>query len=167
MLPVAVPETTACKDTIVKGTSPELGLADKETLRVRAGSGFTVIVSVSEEVSAESVASSLSMYVPDDEKVAVVVSEVASANVTVPAPLCLLHVVVVAGGSGRPSSVALPCKVTWLAGSVIVWFAPAFTTGGLLGSPPPKRASGVMAWLPAWSFTLIWKWTSSADRGSR
>ena len=48
---------------------------------------------------------------------------------TVPGPLTLLHVFVrVAGGLGRPSSVAVP-ESEAVAGSVIVWSVPAFTTG--------------------------------------
>ena len=51
------------------------------------------------------------------------------AKDTVPGPLTLLQVVVkIPGGLGRPSSLAVPDKVTW-DGSVIVWFDPALAVG--------------------------------------
>jgi hypothetical protein len=109
-----------------------------------------VIVKSSVVDSTLSLAVSLSTYVPSIEKLAVVLSALASPNVTVPGPLTFDHVVVnVAGGLGNPSSLAVPLRSA-LAGSVIVWSAPAFTTGSwLIGVPPPpdKRVA-------AWRVTL-------------
>ncbi len=62
--------------------------------------------------------------------VAVVAFALAFAKVTVPGPLTADQVVVtVAGGFGNPSSVTVPLSVA-LAGKVMVWSNPAFTTGG-------------------------------------
>ena len=53
-------------------------------------------------------------------------------KVTVPGPLTFDHVVVtVAGGFGSPSSVTVPDRLA-VAGRVMVWSAPAFTTGAVL-----------------------------------
>jgi hypothetical protein len=71
----------------------------------------TVVVISSEDVRAPSLAVSLSTYVPGELKLTAVLSEFAFPKLTVPGPLTLLQVVVsVAGGLGRPSSVALPAK---------------------------------------------------------
>ncbi len=62
---------------------------------------------------------------------AVVESALALAKVTVPVPLTLDQVVVtLAGGLGSPSSVAVPTRLA-VAGRVMVWSGPAFTTGAL------------------------------------
>ena len=79
------------------------------------------------ELSAPSLAVSRSRYRPACEKLALVTSELALVKFTVPGPLTLLQVVVtVAGGLGRPSSVTVPLNAA-VAGSVIVWSAPAST----------------------------------------
>jgi hypothetical protein len=81
---------------------------------------LTVIVTSSLVVRALSFAVSLRTYVPSIEKLAEVLSALASANVTVPGPLTLDQVVVsIAGGLGNPSSVAVPLRLAD-AGSVIV-----------------------------------------------
>jgi hypothetical protein len=52
---------------------------------------------------------------PIAENEAVVLSELAEPKVTDPGPLTLLQVVVTAeGGNGRPSSLAVPLKLTAL-----------------------------------------------------
>ena len=62
---------------------------------------------------------SRSTYIPDVLKSAVVLSAFAFPNVTVPGPLTFVQLVVsVAGGFGKPSSVAVPLRVAD-AGSVI------------------------------------------------
>src|SRR5262245_29612853 len=97
-----------------------------------AGSGgrVTVIVTSAVVVSWPSEAERRSTWAPAVENVAVVVSAPASPNVTVPGPLTALHSVVSpAGGSGSPSSETVPVRAA-AAGSVIVWSAPALTTGG-------------------------------------
>ena len=69
---------------------------------------------------------------PAAEKVAVVSTAFGLPKVTVPGPLTLLQVGVVApGGLGRPSSVTVPSRLAE-AGSVTVWSAPADTEGGAL-----------------------------------
>ena len=60
------------------------------------------------------------MYVPATEKLAVVARAAGLANVTVPGPDTADQVVVnVAGGLGRPSSLAVPDRLAE-AGAVIV-----------------------------------------------
>ena len=71
-------------------------------------------------------------YTPLVEKLAVVLTLVALANVTVPGPLTLLHATV-SRFDGNPSSVAEPLSVA-VDGSVIVCATPAFTTGAWLGA---------------------------------
>ena len=93
------------------------------------GAGFTVIVTFAVVVSCVSVADSCKTYAPAWLNVAVVARLAAFANVTVPGPLTLLHVVVNVLPAGNPSSLAVPLSDA-LAGNVIVWFAPAFTVGG-------------------------------------
>src|SRR5947199_407696 len=88
---------------------------------------LAVIVTSELEDNAVSLAVSRSTYVPDVEKAAVVLSALTFPNVTVPGPLNLDHVVVRVP-LGKPSSVAVPDRFAD-AGSVIVWFNPAFTTG--------------------------------------
>ena len=55
-------------------------------------------------------------------------------NVTVPAPLTLLHCDVTPV-PGTPSSVTMPTSDTALVGNVIAWSGPAFTTGGRFATP--------------------------------
>ena len=70
---------------------------------------------------------------PAVEKLAVVDKRLEFPNVTVPGPLTILHVVVIApGGFGSPSSVAVPLNAALL-GNVIVWSTPAFTAGAWFG----------------------------------
>jgi hypothetical protein len=59
---------------------------------VGVGAALTVTTIESLVESALSFALKLNVYVPDAEKVATVTGELASANVTVPGPLTLLHV---------------------------------------------------------------------------
>ena len=66
-------------------------------------------------------------------KVAVVLSALALAKVTVPGPLTLLHDEVTVAPAGLPSSDTLPLSEA-LAGRVIVWSAPALTTGARLAA---------------------------------
>jgi len=68
--------------------------------------------------------------VPAAENVAVVVNAVGLPKVTVPGPLTPLHCAVRVP-FGKPSSVAVPVRFAQ-AGNVIVWLAPALTTGGWL-----------------------------------
>ena len=61
--------------------------------------------------------------------VAVVESAAPSANVTVPGPLTLLHVVTrTPGGTGKPSSETEPTRFA-RAGRTTPWSLPALTTG--------------------------------------
>jgi hypothetical protein len=88
-----------------------------------------MIVTSSLPDRALSLAVSLSTYAPAAEKETVVLTELALPNVTVPGPLTILQVVVTApGGFGNPSSLTVPLKLAF-DGKVIVWSAPAFTTG--------------------------------------
>src|SRR2546426_1032902 len=90
------------------------------------------------DARALSLAVSRRVYTPAAEKVAVVLSALEALNVTVPGPLTLLHMMVSApGGLGSPSSVAVPVRLAAF-GSVIVWLAPALTTGALLPGTPPS-----------------------------
>ena len=87
---------------------------------VGVDSGFTVTTNESLPVRALSLTSKLKVYVPGRANVAVVAGVDASANVTAPGPLTMLHVYVnAAGGFGRPSSVADPLRLA-AAGSVTV-----------------------------------------------
>jgi len=109
-----------------------VGVAVGVGVGVGVGSGFTVTTNESLPVRALSLAIRLKVYVPGTANVAVVAGAEASANVTAPGPLTVLHVYVNApGGFGRPSSVAEPLKLA-LFGSVIVRLGPALTTGALL-----------------------------------
>ena len=83
-----------------------------------AAAGLTVIVTSEVEDSAVSLAVRRKTYVPEAEKVAVVLSRLAFPNVTVPGPLNLDHVVWRAP-LGKPSSVAVPERFA-AAGSVMV-----------------------------------------------
>ena len=76
-----------------------------------------------------SLAVSRNTYDPVKGNVAVVDAAFAFANVAVPGPLTLLHVVVSVPPAGNPSSVTVPFNVTAF-GIVIVESGPAFTTGG-------------------------------------
>jgi len=81
---------------------------------------LTVMATSPVLVNSPSKAVSLNTYMPGPRKVAVVVGEVGSANVTPPGPLIAVHPMVNApGGFGSPSSVADPLNVA-LAGKVIV-----------------------------------------------
>ena len=80
--------------------------------------GLTVIVTSEVEDSAVSLAVSRNTYVPEAEKVAVVLSRLAFPNVTVPGPLNFDHVVCKVL-VGRPSSLAVPERLA-LAGRVMV-----------------------------------------------
>src|ERR1700687_4592196 len=92
---------------------------------------LTVICTVLLAVSAPSSAKRRRTYVPGAAKVAVVAGAAGFPKTTPETgPETRLHVVVsLPGGLGRPSSVAVPASVAG-AGSVMVWFTPAFTTGG-------------------------------------
>jgi hypothetical protein len=114
------------------GVGVGVGVAVGVGVGVGVGSGFTVTTNESLPVRALSLAIRLKVYVPGTANVAVVAGAEASANVTAPGPLTVLHVYVNApGGFGRPSSVAEPLKLA-LFGSVIVRLGPALTTGALL-----------------------------------
>ena len=108
------------------------GPADTYTRSVRANlveGGETVTVMSSLAESKLSLTVKRKTYVPDKENVAVVFSDVAAENVTVPGPLTLVQAYVsVAGGLGKPSSDAVPVKFAEV-GNVIVWSAPALATG--------------------------------------
>src|SRR5215204_1619224 len=91
--------------------------------------GSTVTVHSSVTVKRESPAVRRSTYVPSIPNCAVVTAEAAFANVTVPGPETLVHVVVSVLPKGQPSSVAVPFKVA-AAGRRTVWSGPALTTGG-------------------------------------
>ena len=85
---------------------------------VFVAAGLTVIVTSEVEDSAVSLVVSRKTYVPEAEKVAVVLSRLAFPNVTVPVPLNFDHVVcrVLVG---NPSSLAVPERFA-LAGRVMV-----------------------------------------------
>ena len=94
------------------------------------GAALTVIVTVLVLINAVSLAINRRTYAPFVENPAVVTSEVALPNVTVPAPLTLLHATVNLL-DGNPSSVAVPDRFA-TDGNVTVWFGPALTTGAWL-----------------------------------
>ena len=77
------------------------------------------MVTSDELESAVSEAVSRSTYDPDMENAAVVFLELTLPNVTVPGPLTLDQVVVIVLPVGKPSSVAVPVRVTE-AGNVMV-----------------------------------------------
>ena len=80
--------------------------------------GLTVMVTSDVEDSAVSVAVSRNTYVPEVENVAVVVSALAFAKLTVPGPLNFDQVVC-SVPLGKPSSVAVPDRLA-PAGNVMV-----------------------------------------------
>jgi hypothetical protein len=86
---------------------------------------FTVTTTSAVEESCPSLTVTLSVYVPAAENEACVLEEFGLTKET-PVPLSTLQVYV--NGEGNPSSVAVAVSVA-VAGSVIVWFAPALTTG--------------------------------------
>ena len=98
---------------------------------------FTITVRSSLLANKLSLAVKRNVYTPARENVAVVFKAFAFTKATVPGPLTFDHVVVtVAGGAGSPSSLALPARMAPL-GRVIVWSAPASTTGAWFVTPPP------------------------------
>ena len=86
---------------------------------------FTVTTTSEVEESCPSLTVTLSVYVPVAENETCVLEELGLVKVT-PVPLTTLQVYV--NGDGNPSSVAVAVRVV-VAGSVIVWFGPALTTG--------------------------------------
>ena len=88
---------------------------------------LAVIVTSELEDSTVSVAVSRNTYVPAVENVAVVLSALAFAKLTVPGPLNFDQVAWRIP-LGRPSSVAVPERFA-PAGKIIVWGEPALTTG--------------------------------------
>ena len=103
---VALSETVNCGGEATDSTPSEV-------VRSNATSGvpLTVMVIVSEDCIRPSLVCSSSTYVPAALKVAVVSTAPASPNVTVPAPLSLLQVVVTEPGVlGRESSVTVASR---------------------------------------------------------
>ena len=92
-----------------------------------AGAGFTTIVTRLVDARAVSETANCRTYVPEVEKLAVVLNAFMLPRVTVPGPLDIDHVVV-SVPDGRPSSVAVPLRFAE-DGNVIVWLEPALTTG--------------------------------------
>ena len=92
-----------------------------------SAAALTVIWISSLVLRAVSFAVSRSTYTPFVEKLARVFAVAAFVNVTVPGPLTFVQATV-SLFDGSPSSVAVPASVA-VEGSVIVWSAPAFTTG--------------------------------------
>ena len=80
---------------------------------------MTVICTSSIELSAPSPAVNRSTNTPATLKLAVVLNALTLPKVVVPGPLNCVHVVVKVGGTGRPSSLAVPLRLA-VAGSVIV-----------------------------------------------
>lgn len=64
----------------------------------------------------------------------------AAPKVTAPGPLTWLQVVVKLGGVGKPSSLTVPSRFA-LAGAVIVWSNPAFTTGAVFAAGGDTHAA--------------------------
>ena len=64
-------------------------------------------------------------------------------NVAVPGPVTTDHNVLKAPPAGKPSSVAVPARVTVVTGSRIVWLGPAFTVGPLLCGRTVIRTSAL------------------------
>ena len=90
---------------------------------------------------------------PAAEKLAVVSTALSSAKVAVPGPLTWLQsVVTLPGGVGRPSSVTVASNVA-SSGRVIVWSAPASTTGAwLMGVVPYSTCNrGAAAGIPSYA----------------
>ena len=83
------------------------------------GREFTVIVTSEWLARTESVAVSLSMYVPGCENVAMVASASGFAKLTGAGPLSSLHETPSVDPTGRPSSEAAPARLA-AAGNVIV-----------------------------------------------
>src|SRR3954449_8829132 len=72
---------------------------------------------------------------PGAEKVALVAATVSLSNVTLPGPETLDHLTVKApGGTGRPSSDALPLRKNWVTGFTMSPSGPAETTGAMLSA---------------------------------
>src|SRR3954447_13249110 len=92
---------------------------------------------------------------PSALKVAVVLAELGSPNVTVPGPLTLDQVEVRVPLAGRPSSVTDPFSDTD-AGSVTVLSGPAFTTGAALVCGPVGPRFGADSSYIAPSFSVGW-----------
>jgi hypothetical protein len=118
--------------------------------------GLTTTAMSSLLETALSLAVSRNTYVPTAENNTVVLTTSGSVNVTVPGPLTCVHVTVtVAGGLGNPSSVTVPFNKA-LAGSVIVWSAPASTTGGwLVATAFGVAEASPDLWLSPLAFTAV------------
>src|SRR5678816_655417 len=89
--------------------------------------GSTTMVTSSLRLNPPSVAVSRNVYVPGDEKTALVVTASLLLNVTKPLPFTSDHDAFTVL-KGNPSSITEPCKSA-VAGNVIVWSGPASTTG--------------------------------------
>src|SRR5207253_4041704 len=98
---------------------------------VVVSAGLTVIGTSEVDDSAVSLAVSRNTYVPEAEKVAVVLSRLAFPNVTVPAPLNFDHVVC-SVLVGNPSSLAVPERFA-LAGRVRAEERRVGTAGAVFG----------------------------------
>jgi hypothetical protein len=92
--------------------------------------------------------------VPGALKVAVVAACAASAKVTVPGPLTLLHADCTTAPAGLPSSVTVPLRSA-ASGSVAVKSEPAFTFGAVLAGSTVTLSS-----------SLVWCCESEAVRRS-
>jgi len=121
---VAVPARFAAAGNVIIWSGPALTTGG---LFVPDG-GSTVTTMSSLRDRAPSLAVSRSVYVPAEEKAAVVAADFELLNVTTTGPFTLDHCEV-SLLLGRPSSITEPCRFA-VAGNVTVWSAPAFTTGG-------------------------------------
>ena len=109
------------------------------------GSGETVTRISSLTLNWVSSAVSRSSYSPTTPKEAVVTGLAGSAKTTGPGPLTTLHVVV-SWPLGKPSSEALPCSCTLVAGRVTPRSGPASTVGAAFCSFTTMVTSSLTEW---------------------
>src|SRR5438128_7073837 len=88
-------------------------------------------------------------YEPGRANVAVVAADDGSAKVTGPGPPTFVHVVVTVAPAGRPSSVTVAASAARFWGSVIVWSAPASTSGAALAGTTVTVTSSVAVRSPS------------------
>jgi hypothetical protein len=141
VLPVGNPSSVAEPDNVVDAGCVTVD-ADTGNVMVWSGpafttgfvlvcpTGFTVMMTSSDDDNAPSLAVSRNVYVPEVDMTADAFNELTLTKTTVPGPLTFVQLTEIVLPDGRPSSVAVPDNVG-PAGRVTVWSGPAFTTGAL------------------------------------